>query len=152
MRREQQACCEPAAACLRDETTAASLERASSTCSCTNGDARAAREPLRTIAIVDDAPREQYLFPEFLLMQKLFATRGLNAIIVDARELTVDADALTWQGQRIDLVYNRCTDFYFAEPAHAALAERVFPRSRGHHSASARACALFEQAQSRHSE
>ena len=84
---------------------------------------RAAREPLRTIAIVDDAPREQYLFPEFLLMQKLFAARGLNAIIVDARELAVDADALTWRGQRIDLVYNRCTDFYFAEPAHAALAE-----------------------------
>ena len=34
---------------------------------------------LGTIAIVDDAPQEQYLFPEFLLFQKLFAARGLNA-------------------------------------------------------------------------
>ena len=30
---------------------------------------------------------------------------------------------LSHDGQRIDLVYNRCTDFYFADPAHAALAE-----------------------------
>ena len=35
-------------------------------------------EPLRTIAIVDDAPREQYLFPEFLLIQKLFEARGIR--------------------------------------------------------------------------
>ena len=80
-------------------------------------------QALRTVAIVDDAPREQYLFPEFLLVQKLFAARGLNALIVDARELAIDGDALTAQGQRIDLVYNRSTDFYFADAHHAALAE-----------------------------
>jgi len=122
IRRQQQACCEPTAAYLRDDPTATSLE--SRVVDMFMHEWRRARgmRALGTIAIVDDAPREQYLFPEFLLMQKLFAARGLNAIIVDARELAVDADALTWQGQRIDLVYNRCTDFYFTEPAHAALA------------------------------
>jgi hypothetical protein len=123
MRREQQACCEPAAEYLRDESSAEFQE--SSIVDMFLREWRNARgaQALRTIAIVDDAPRGQYLFPEFLLMQKMFAARGLNVLIIDARELDVAAGALTWQGQRIDLVYNRSTDFYFAEPAHAALAE-----------------------------
>jgi len=123
MRREQRTCCEPSAAYLRDEPSAESLE--SSVIDMFLNEWRRARgtAPLRTVAIVDDAPSEQYLFPEFLLMQKMFAARGVNALIVDARELAIDSAALTWRGQRIDLVYNRSTDFYFAEPAHAALAE-----------------------------
>jgi hypothetical protein len=122
MRREQQICCEPATAYLHDETPE-SLE--SSIVDMFMREWRLARgtAPLATIAIVDDAPGEQYLFPEFLLAQKMFAARGLKAVIVDARELVIDAGVLTWQGQRIDLVYNRSTDFYFAEPAHAVLAE-----------------------------
>jgi len=122
MRRERQACCEPATAYLRDEPSVELLE--SSIVDMFMHEWRRARgtAPVRTIAIVDDSPNEQYLFPEFLLAQKVFAARGLNALIVDARELAIDADALTWRGQRIDLVYNRSTDFYFAEPAHAVLA------------------------------
>jgi hypothetical protein len=38
-------------------------------------------------------------------------------------------------GQHIDLVYNRCTDFYFADAAHAALAEAYAARSGGDHAA-----------------
>ncbi len=38
---------------------------------------------------------EQYLFPEFLLFKTLFEAHGIRALIVDARELTVDADSLT---------------------------------------------------------
>ena len=123
MRREQQACCEPAAAWLPGERSAASQE--TSIVDMFLKEWRLARgdRPLGTIAIVDDSPNEQYLFPEFLLMRKLLAARGLDALIVDARELTIEHDALTWQGRRIDLVYNRSTDFYFAEPAHVALAE-----------------------------
>ena len=80
-------------------------------------------QPLRTIAIVDDAPREQYLYSEFLLFKKLFEAHGYEAVIADARELTAESGVLAWHGQKIDLVYNRCTDFYFADPMHAALAE-----------------------------
>ena len=32
--------------------------------------------PLRTIAIVDDTPQGQYLYPEFLLFRKLFQAHG----------------------------------------------------------------------------
>ncbi|WP_348246519.1 hypothetical protein, partial [Salmonella enterica] len=37
--------------------------------------------PLRTIAIVDEAPESQYLYPEFLLFQQLFRRHGLEALI-----------------------------------------------------------------------
>jgi hypothetical protein len=77
--------------------------------------------PLRTIAIVDDDPQGQYLYPEFLLYQRLFERAGWRAMIVDAAGLSASDDALSWAGERIDLVYNRVTDFYFAEPRHAAL-------------------------------
>jgi hypothetical protein len=78
-------------------------------------------DPLRTIAIVDDDPQDQYLYPEFLLYQRLFERAGWRALIANAAALAVTDEALLWQGERIDLVYNRVTDFYFAEPHHAAL-------------------------------
>ena len=121
MRREQQACCEPAASYLNVAASAQSLEAAVFGMFMHEWNLARGAQPLRTVAIVDDAPAGQYLFPEFLLVQKLFAARGLQALIIDARELTIEADALTWRGQRIDLVYNRSTDFYFTQ--HAALAE-----------------------------
>ena len=37
---------------------------------------------LQTIAIVDRAPREQYLYPEFVLFQRLFEANGISAVIL----------------------------------------------------------------------
>ena len=84
--------------------------------------ARGAR-PLTRIAIVDDAPETQFLRSEFHLFQKLFVAAGIEAVIVDPRELSLRAGHL-WLGERqIDLVYNRLTDFSLDEPAHAVLRE-----------------------------
>ncbi len=78
-------------------------------------------QPLKSIAIVDDAPEGQYLYPEFLLFQHLFEKAGLQALIVDPRQLE-SRDGALWIGEiKVDLVYNRLTDFYFEEPVHAAL-------------------------------
>lgn len=84
-------------------------------------------QPLRTMAIVDDNPTAQYLSPEFDMLVELCAQRGLNALVVDAKDLryrekTLFAPSPTGE-QAIDLVYNRLTDFMLAEPQHAALAE-----------------------------
>jgi hypothetical protein len=79
--------------------------------------------PQGTLAIVDDAPQGQYLYPEFLLFKRLFEARGIRTLIADARELEVTRDSLMFEGRRIDLVYNRCTDFYFDDPSHSALGE-----------------------------
>jgi hypothetical protein len=79
--------------------------------------------PLRRIAIVDDDPARQYLYPEFQMFERLFAAHGIEAVIADARDLTVEGGRLMAAGRPVDLVYNRCTDFYFEQPAHAVLAE-----------------------------
>lgn len=77
--------------------------------------------PLRTIAIVDDDPAGQYLYPEFLLFRELFRRHGLFAEVADAGAL-VYRDSLLWHGDTvIDLVYNRVTDFMLEQPAHADL-------------------------------
>jgi hypothetical protein len=68
--------------------------------------------PLRSIAIVDEDPAAQYLYPEFLLFQRLFERHGIQAVLADPREFELREGAL-WAGHvRIDLVYNRLTDFY----------------------------------------
>ena len=78
---------------------------------------------LTSIAIVDTTPEQQYLYPEFLLFQKLFERHGLRVVIADPTELQWRAGAL-WHGDlAIDLVYNRLTDFYLELPASAALRE-----------------------------
>jgi len=80
---------------------------------------------LETIAIVDDDPRGQFLYPEFVLYQRLFERAGWHSLIVDAAELEIDGGRLVADGRRIDLVYNRVTDFYLAEPGHAALRQAI---------------------------
>ena len=71
---------------------------------------------LKSIAIVDQSPKEQYLYPEFVLFKRLFEAHGLVAVIAAPEELLHDRGAL-WHGvQRIDLVYNRLTDFELAQP------------------------------------
>lgn len=77
--------------------------------------------PLRTIAIVDEAPETQFLYPEFLLFRELFRAAGVDAEIVDVKDLGFADGQLRGRGAVIDLVYNRHTDFYFASPATSAL-------------------------------
>ncbi len=93
----------------------------------------------KSIAIVDEIPERQYLYPEFLLYRHLFARHGIEAAICDPGEL-VRRDGGLWLGeQRIDFLYNRLTDFALAAPAHdtlklAYLAREAFisPHPRAH--------------------
>jgi hypothetical protein len=79
--------------------------------------------PLRTIAIVDDTPHTQHLFVEFRLAKALFEAHGYRAVICAPEALEHTGAALKFGEQRIDLVYNRLTDFYLSEPAHSTLRE-----------------------------
>jgi hypothetical protein len=78
---------------------------------------------LKCVAIVDDNPDSQYLYPEFLLFQQLFHRNGIDAIIADPRELVLREGALWHADARIDLVYNRLTDFSLEALEHAVLRE-----------------------------
>lgn len=79
--------------------------------------------PLHHLAIVDDAPSEQFLYPEFLIAQQMLVRAGIEAVVLDPGELQWDGVALRARGQEIDLVYNRLVDFTLAEDRHAALRE-----------------------------
>jgi hypothetical protein len=74
---------------------------------------------LETIAIVDEQPPQQYLYPEFLLAQRMFMSAGINTLIADPAELQGRDDGLYCSGRKIDLIYNRLTDFSLQQ--HAAL-------------------------------
>ncbi len=76
----------------------------------------------RRVAIIDDRPEEQYLYPEFIIARQLLSKHGIDAVIGDAAALTCEAGKLRLGGEEIDLVYNRLVDFSLAEPNHAALA------------------------------
>lgn len=75
----------------------------------------------RTIAIVDDTPEQQFLYPEFILTREALKQRGVPSVIVDASRLHYGGKALTYEGEDIDLVYNRLTDFALEKPEHLAL-------------------------------
>lgn len=79
------------------------------------------RSPLERVAIVDLAPTEQYLYPEFLLFQRLFEHAGIDSVIADPAQLSFRDGALWMDELRIDLVYNRLTDFMLETPECAAL-------------------------------
>ncbi len=79
--------------------------------------------PLKTVAIVDASPEQQYLYPEFLLFQNLFKRHGLAAFIADPAQLVWREGRLWCEDVAIDLVYNRLTDFALTEPQHAHVRE-----------------------------
>ena len=69
------------------------------------------KDPLRTIVIVDETPRTQYFYPEFVLARQLFERAGYHAYIADPGELQQQEDGLYIGTNKVDLVYNRLTDF-----------------------------------------
>jgi hypothetical protein len=74
-----------------------------------------------SIAIVDEDPQSQYLHPEFVLFERLFRQHGIAAHIAAPGQLSY-RDAALWLGnERIDLVYNRLTDFDLSAPDHRSL-------------------------------
>jgi hypothetical protein len=83
-------------------------------------------QPLTRIAIVDDDPVAQYLYPEFVLFQALFRRHGIDALIADPAEFELDTGQLRHAGEPVDLVYNRLTDFTLDNPAHAVLRSAWF--------------------------
>ena len=76
---------------------------------------------LRSIAIVDSAPLQQYLYPEFLLAKSVLEKSGYSVHICDPTDLVWDGECLKLGPTPIDFVYNRLVDFALEDPAHRAL-------------------------------
>ena len=106
----QKACCEAVEEMERplaspEEVEQALVAMARGTVFVPDGD----RRP--RVAIVDDQPESQFLYPEFRLYGELFRRHGLEAVIADAADLRFDGDDLIDDDGPIHGVYNRSTDF-----------------------------------------
>jgi hypothetical protein len=137
--RAQRACCPETRALAGGPMDVAALERRFVEMFRSEWRRQRGTAPLSSIAIVDDDPRNQYLYPEFLLFQRLFERNGIEAVIADPRDLLVRDGALWADERQIDLVYNRLTDFPLDQPESYALrrawlevAAGVTPHPRAH--------------------
>lgn len=121
MARAHQACCVDVERFTSSAATAAAFEQSLVDMFSAEWSLSNRGRPLQTIAIVDTAPQQQYLYPEFLLFRKLFERHGLHTVLADPSELHLQDGVLRHGAIAIDLVYNRLTDFMLASPACAAL-------------------------------
>lgn len=96
---------------------------------------------LERVAIVDEGPAEQFLRREFELFVSLFARHGIEARVADTQQLAKSASGgIELEGEPIDLVYLRDTDFQLSTARTAVLRETylagqvvVTPSPREHH-------------------
>jgi hypothetical protein len=136
--RAQRACCDEVAHLISGPVPAERLEQAIFDMFVKEWKLAGRQGVPSRIAIVDDSPEEQFLYPEFLLFERLFRRFGVRADVLAPEDLRYDGELRDALG-RIDLVYNRLTDFSLAEEAHTALraaylsrAAVVTPHPRAH--------------------
>jgi hypothetical protein len=137
--RAQRACCAEVAALVSGPVPSAALESAFIDMFIAEWRASGREGLPKRIAIVDDEPEQQFLYPEFLLFAHLFRRFGMDAAVRSPRALAFDGRSLRDAGGPIDLVYNRLTDFPLEAPEHAALraaylasAAVITPHPRAH--------------------
>lgn len=94
---------------------------------------------LQALAIVDENPAQQYLYPEFLLFKELFAQHGIDAHICTPADLMLCHGGLWHEETKLDLIYNRITDFPLETHGNTALRQAyldgsvvVTPHPHGH--------------------
>lgn len=66
----------------------------------------------RRIAILDENPTQQFLYPEMQAFAELFRDWHVAADVVDPAELEATTGGVFRNRERVDLVYNRHCDFY----------------------------------------
>jgi hypothetical protein len=76
---------------------------------------------LKSIAIVDRKPEEQYHYPDMCLAKSLLQKQGLYVVVADPEELIMTDGQLYYNAVPIDLVYNRLTDFDLSESSNAII-------------------------------
>lgn len=126
--RAQRACCDAARDWMHTATDVTQLEQRWLDMFAQEWALQRPQEPFiplqgraRTLAIVDEDPASQYLYPEFLLFQDMFRQAGVDARVLAPQDLSWEGGQLRHAGECIDMVYLRLTDFDLSAPAHAAL-------------------------------
>ncbi len=81
------------------------------------------RTRLKTIAIIDTKPSEQYHYPDMCLAKALLERQGFHVVIDDPSAFTLKDGRLYHADGVIDLIYNRLTDFSLTEPDNRVIKE-----------------------------
>lgn len=76
---------------------------------------------LKTVAIIDEFPDKQFLYPDFLICKEILEKFGIQTFILETTNLRLEKDELYFNDTKIDFIYNRLTDFYFEEKDNAIL-------------------------------
>src|SRR3546814_18296467 len=84
---------------------------------------------LRRIAITDDSPQEQYLYPEFVIARQMLQKHDFEVEIVDGTGFRRDRGQLLANDRPVDLIYNRMTDFALEEHSHEPI-RRAYEAAR----------------------
>ncbi len=70
-------------------------------------------EELKTVVIMDENIEAQFLYPEMLICKQILEKDGIHVIMADPKDIEVKGTVAYLKGIKIDLIYNRNTDFYF---------------------------------------
>ncbi len=71
----------------------------------------------QSIAIMDEDIQHQYMLPEMEAYAALLRKDGRKVNLVSPEDLRLESDGLHVQGSKVDMIYNRHTDFYLeSEP------------------------------------
>jgi hypothetical protein len=127
--RAQRACCDDVAALVSGPIASGALERAFVDMFIAEWHAAGRQGPPKRVAIVDEDPQQQFLYPEFLLFAQMFRRFGIDAAVLAPHELAFDGAALRDAAGPIDLVYNRLTDFALDSPGHEAFRSAYLARA-----------------------
>jgi hypothetical protein len=71
------------------------------------------KEELLTVAIMDENIQEQFLYPEILICKEILEKNEIQTFMVDSKDIEVKINTAYYKDVKIDLIYNRNTDFYF---------------------------------------
>ncbi|MBF0294970.1 MAG: hypothetical protein HQL96_07245 [Magnetococcales bacterium] len=74
------------------------------------------------LVILDEAPEEQFLYPEMRAFAALLTAWGCETVIADPAALTMNESGVFWQSRRVEMIYNRHCDFYLESAPLAGLA------------------------------
>lgn len=77
--------------------------------------------PLGRVAIVDENPSEQFFYSEFVLVQQMLRSHGIDAVIVAPEALSIRENVPYANELPLDFIYNRLTDFALEQPSSATL-------------------------------
>ena len=84
--------------------------------------------PLQTVAIIDEHPQEQWLYPEMKRFGQWLGREGISVVIADPSQLEINRAGVFSAGQPIDLIYNRHCDFYLETPEMAQIQRAYLQR------------------------